>query len=209
MKRSTILPILFMVTLTMLAARETMLPETPSNIASAISTANEIAIYWNPNCSYPAQSINWGTMSPGETTNITIYVRNEGNATVILELTTANWNPQNAPEYLYFSTTPDHETIEAKKVAEVTLTLHADPNTKNISSFSFDINFEGKNPSTPLPSDVNKDGIVDLLDLVIVARAFGSRLGDEEWNDIADIDKNGCVDLKDLVTLARDYGKTA
>lgn len=36
-------------------------------------------------------------------------------------------------------------------------------------------------------ADINKDGIVDIFDLVIVALVYGSRLGDPDWDPIADI----------------------
>ena len=61
----------------------------------------------------------------------------------------------------------------------------------------------------PLPStDLNKDGTVNIVDISIVARAFGSKLGDPNWNAIADIDKNGWVNIVDITVVARDYGKT-
>ncbi|MGD0978214.1 MAG: NosD domain-containing protein [Candidatus Bathyarchaeia archaeon] len=54
--------------------------------------------------------------------------------------------------------------------------------------------------------DLNKDGKVGLGDLVILAKAYGSKPGDPNWNPTADIDGNGIVDLSDLVILASHYG---
>ncbi|MEM2568286.1 MAG: dockerin type I domain-containing protein, partial [Candidatus Bathyarchaeia archaeon] len=88
------------------------------------------------------------------------------------------------------------------------LTLQVNPNIKGIKDFSFDINFEGKS-KTFLPTDLNKDGIVDIIDIAIVAKAYGSKPGDPNWNEIADIDKNGVVDILDVSAVARDYGKTS
>lgn len=42
-----------------------------------------------------------------------------------------------------------------------------------------------------------------------MARAFGSRPGDPNWNEIADIDKNGIINILDIAAVAKDYGKTA
>jgi parallel beta-helix repeat protein len=62
--------------------------------------------------------------------------------------------------------------------------------------------------STPsLPGDVNGDGKVSLIDLVILAQAYGSKPGDPNWNAAADIDGNGKVGLTDLVILALHYGQ--
>jgi hypothetical protein len=60
-----------------------------------------------------------------------------------------------------------------------------------------------------LPTDLNQDGIVNIIDIAIVARAFGSRPGDPNWNATADMDKNGWINIIDVATVARDYGKTA
>src|SRR5712692_2542931 len=43
--------------------------------------------------------------------------------------------------------------------------------------------------------DLNNDCIVDISDLVIVASAFGSIPGSNNWNPVADVDHDGEVDL--------------
>jgi parallel beta-helix repeat protein len=55
--------------------------------------------------------------------------------------------------------------------------------------------------------DINFDGKVSLTDLVLLANAYGSKLGDAKWNPNADIDNNGTVGLSDLVALAQHYGQ--
>lgn len=68
-----------------------------------------------------------------------------------------------------------------------------------------------------LSGDINGDGSVNIHDLYIIARAFGSHgpdipdLGDppsENWNPIADLDDNGWVNISDLFKVAKDFGKT-
>lgn len=65
------------------------------------------------------------------------------------------------------------------------------------------------NPSPVIDGDVNTDGRVDIVDLVIVARAFGSipGPGNSNWNDKADIDSNGIVNILDLLVVARNFGR--
>lgn len=58
-----------------------------------------------------------------------------------------------------------------------------------------------------IPGDINGDFRVSLTDLVILAQAYGSSLGDAKWNPNADIDANGVVNVTDLVTLATYYGQ--
>jgi len=66
------------------------------------------------------------------------------------------------------------------------------------------------------PYDLNKDGHVDILDIRIVARAFGSMAVDdpatphdetELWNPIADVNADGRVNIFDLRLVAKHYGE--
>jgi hypothetical protein len=62
--------------------------------------------------------------------------------------------------------------------------------------------------STLLLGDVNRDGAVSLVDLAVLAAAYGSRPGDANWNQDADLNNDGRVSLTDLAILAADYGKS-
>jgi PKD repeat protein len=66
-------------------------------------------------------------------------------------------------------------------------------------------------------TDLNKDGTVNIMDIAIVARAYGSHGPDipnpgdppsSNWNAIADMDKNGWINIIDIATVAKDYGKS-
>jgi len=68
-----------------------------------------------------------------------------------------------------------------------------------------------------METDLNKDGKVNIQDLFIVAKAFGSHgpdipnpgdLASEKWNPVADVTKDGWVNIRDLYEVAKDYGKT-
>jgi hypothetical protein len=60
---------------------------------------------------------------------------------------------------------------------------------------------------TPFWTDLNDDGFLDILDVFVVANAYGSKQGDPSWNATADLDKNGVVNILDVFAIARDYGK--
>jgi hypothetical protein len=58
------------------------------------------------------------------------------------------------------------------------------------------------------PTDLNQDGTVNILDISIVAKAFGSKPGDPNWNETADLNKDELVNILDISLVARDFGKT-
>jgi len=56
--------------------------------------------------------------------------------------------------------------------------------------------------------DLTGDLKVDVRDLAIAARAFGSCPGHPNWKPIADINRDGEVDIRDLVFIAKNFGRT-
>lgn len=60
----------------------------------------------------------------------------------------------------------------------------------------------------PIPGDVNGDVVVNMKDLGIVARAFGSYPGSSNWNPVADLNGDGTVNMKDIAIIARNFGRT-
>jgi len=66
------------------------------------------------------------------------------------------------------------------------------------------------------PYDLNKDGHVDIADVRIVAKAFGSKAEDdpttpwdetENWDPVADVNDDGVVNILDLRLVAKHYGE--
>lgn len=55
--------------------------------------------------------------------------------------------------------------------------------------------------------DVNGDGKVDVKDIAIAGRAFGSYLGHPRWSPIADFNLDCRVDLRDIILAVRMFGK--
>jgi hypothetical protein len=54
--------------------------------------------------------------------------------------------------------------------------------------------------------DANGDNSVDVLDLMIVARALGTHPSDPKWNPNADVDNDGEIDVLDLILVAKYLG---
>ena len=59
----------------------------------------------------------------------------------------------------------------------------------------------------PFTGDLNKDNVVDMRDISIVCKAFGSFPGRADWNSEADLDKNDRIDLRDIGIVCLNFWK--
>ena len=66
------------------------------------------------------------------------------------------------------------------------------------NSTAFAIIFQG---------DINGDGVVNILDAILLAKAFGSRPGDSNWDPRADLNKDNVVNILDAIILSLNFGK--
>ncbi len=57
-------------------------------------------------------------------------------------------------------------------------------------------------------ADLNQDGDVDMKDIAVGAKAFGSYPIHPRWNPIVDIDKNDIINMRDIASIAMNFGKT-
>jgi hypothetical protein len=57
-------------------------------------------------------------------------------------------------------------------------------------------------------ADLNDDGVINIIDIAIVARAFGSKPEDANWNPEADLNGDGVVNIVDVAMVAREFRKT-
>jgi len=101
-----------------------------------------VGVYWDNNCSSRVASIDWGLVEPSSVENVTVFIRNEGNAVVSLSLNATNWNPSNASDFIALSW-DSGQIIEPNEVIQVVLRLSVAPSIKGITTFSFDIRITG------------------------------------------------------------------
>jgi uncharacterized protein (DUF2141 family) len=57
-----------------------------------------------------------------------------------------------------------------------------------------------------LVGDLNDDGKVDVKDIYLAAKAFGSTTGESRWNADADMNLDGEIDLMDIFVIASHFG---
>jgi hypothetical protein len=112
-----------------------------SSTISSIGTLKAIGIgvYWNDDLTNRVSTINWGYLMPGGQKSFTIYVHNEGTIPLTLSISTSNWSPSTASNYLTLTWSHIDQAINAGKTVEVTLTLIVSESITGISRFNFDI----------------------------------------------------------------------
>jgi len=98
-----------------------------------------VGVYWDVACTKSVDCINWGVLEPGETRNVTLYIRNEGNVMAMLAMTTENWSPPEVSQYLELAWDYGGQWLAPSSVLPVTFSLHLAENVQSVNSFSFDI----------------------------------------------------------------------
>ena len=79
------------------------------------------------------------------------------------------------------------------------------------AAVTFELSEKGSFTIPPLllyMGDINNDNRIDLTDLALLSRAFGTTTEDEHWDPRADLNNDGRVDISDLTILTRNYGKS-
>jgi hypothetical protein len=98
-----------------------------------------IGVYKDSGLTIPVTQIDWGILEPGDSKNITVYIKNESNVPITLTMWTEDWNPLNAAYYIRLSWNYDGTEMPVDGFIQATFTLNVDSAVTGISSFSFTI----------------------------------------------------------------------
>jgi hypothetical protein len=98
-----------------------------------------VGIYWNQECTNRTLSLNWGSTVAGSSSNLTVYIRNEGDSAVSLRLSASEWIPSNAPSYMSLNWNYINQVLKVGEVIPLELTLSVSPTISDIKNFSFDV----------------------------------------------------------------------
>ncbi len=112
---------------------------------SAVESVNSVGIYWDAECENRVYSLDWGNLSPGSNQKITVYMRNEGNEPIILDMLAQNWSPLIAAEVMSLSWDYQGYPIYANQVIVTELVLSVSPQIQGVTSFTFDIQIDSEN----------------------------------------------------------------
>jgi len=69
------------------------------------------------------------------------------------------------------------------------------------------VKYEPENP-TVARTDVNHNRRIDINDVYLVARAYGSTVGSTRYDPNLDFNSDGIINISDLAAVARNFGKT-
>ena len=175
-------------------------------------------------CSYGARDIAVMSVAPsktevyvGETVEIAVVVRNLGTETetftvtayygctgiAIGTITVSNLSPYSDTTLMF-----SWDTTDVTPCAAVPYTIWAvasevpgETNTAN------NIYIDGE-VKVKIKGDINGDGIVNILDAILLAGAFGSTPEDPNWNQRCDINSDNVVNILDAIMLGRNFGRT-
>jgi len=98
-----------------------------------------VGVYKDVNFTVSVTQIDWGVLEPGTTKNHTVYLRNESNVPISLNMTTQNWNPPAAEQFISVSWDQEGKTLEPNQVVSVIFTLSVSADISGVTSFSFEI----------------------------------------------------------------------
>lgn len=124
----------------MLASNQSPPTNVPTN--GSVTTVN-VGAYKDAQCATNCTSINWSTINPGSSTNVTIYIKNTGTVPVTLSLSNSSWTPSNANTYMTLTWDKEGTQLAAGNFTAAKLTLRVSESITGITTFSFNIIITG------------------------------------------------------------------
>jgi len=99
-KSSRRIAIFALVSVLMVASVMNLLLVQWTKIGIGLVTGDGLGVYWNQNCTNITSSLPFGRLDPRSSKSFILHLRNEGNTAIALNMTSENWNPTNAENYL-------------------------------------------------------------------------------------------------------------
>jgi len=102
-----------------------------------------VEIYRDANLTKTLDSIDWGTMAPGENKSFAAWTKNTGNDIQKIVMWTEAWNPSNASNWIILTWNYGGSWIPVNASLPIVFTLSVNPAISGITSFSFEIWIKG------------------------------------------------------------------
>lgn len=120
-----------------------------------------VKAYWDPTLQNQTAQIAWGTIYPGSSNNVTLYLQSSSNVPATLSLATTNWTysnanntvaagPSDTTPYMNVTWNYQNQTLNPGQTFQTTLTLTTDNSASfltflvnnNITQFNMDITIQ-------------------------------------------------------------------
>ena len=98
-----------------------------------------VEVYGDKQCTNATSSINVGLVTPGSSKSFTLYLKNVGNSILTLNMTSKNWSPSTASNYMTFTWNREGQEINPNQVISFVITLSVSSSVQGINSFSFEL----------------------------------------------------------------------
>ena len=108
-----------------------------------VTSAANIGVYTDSDCTQNCTHISWGTLNPDTTTSKTVYVKNTGTVPITLTMTTESWTPTDADDYLTLTWNQQNTILDPDETTPATLTLTVAQDTGDLTGFSLNIIITG------------------------------------------------------------------
>lgn len=102
-----------------------------------------IEAYWDVTATKLCESIDWGSLRPGEAKTVTIYVKNTGDDPITGSFTLMNWDPPEAADFISLEWDFGNVPLRPQRIRTTHFTLTVSPSIQNITNFYFVIQVTG------------------------------------------------------------------
>ena len=102
-----------------------------------------IAVYWDVTATRLCESIDWGSLRPGESRTVTVYVKNTGDDPIAGSFTLMNWDPPEVANFLSLEWDFGGEPLLPGRIRTTHFTLTVSPDIQSIKNFYFIIEVKG------------------------------------------------------------------
>ena len=114
-------------------------PYIPSPQPSTPEPVKNIEVYDDPQCTNPVSEITWGQIEAGTESTVTLYLKNTGETSVTLALTSQNWNPEILIDHTSLSWDYLGQSFNSGETIPVNIKLSVDKLCPAASGFSFQV----------------------------------------------------------------------
>ncbi len=119
--------------------QKALAPKNESLLSSGNIAAQDLTIYADSNCSQVLESLNWGTIMPGDNVTKEIKIKNTGDTPVVLNMTTTGWKPKNVDRQITVSWDKEGKVLNPHQMVKATLRLTVAENATAVSNFTVSI----------------------------------------------------------------------